>query len=230
MPWVEGLTDWLQRSPSFRQYRTKRPLRGTEPLPKISDVSPCFTPGTLIATERGQIPVEMLKRGDKVVTRDNGLRRIYWVGRRDVTFQELAQAERLNPVLVRAGALGDSQPSQDMLVSPNHRFLSQADRSPWDESREEALIAAKHLVDNRRVQLARTLGVSYVHILCDRHQVILANGAWTESFHPDDVVLKAMGNAHRLELMDLFPDIATIGASVRFSPVRRILERSRFER
>lgn len=200
---------------------------------KHSTVSPCFTPGTLIATDRGQRPVETLRRGDKVVTRDNGLRRIYWVGRRNLSLGELKTARRLQPILIRAGAFGEGKPARDMLVSPNHRFLRDLDPMPGDltNTSDEVLIAARHLVDGQRVAPAATLGVSYIHLLCDRHQVILANGAWTESFHPDDMVLQSIENTHRLELMKLFPEIATIGASVRFPPARRILkERSSFER
>lgn len=206
---------------------------GTDRLPKSSTVSPCFTPGTLIATDRGQRPVETLRRGDKVVTRDNGLRRIYWVGRRDLGHADLAEAECLRPMLVRAGAFGDGLPARDMLVSPNHRFLRDIDPLPGDDSggTDEALIAARHMVDHRRVRPVDTLGVSYIHLLLDRHQVILANNVWTESFHPDDDVFRALSNAHRLELLELFPEIATIGASVRFTSARRIIEeRSRFER
>lgn len=196
----------------------------------FSPVSPCFTPGTLIATDRGQQPVETLRRGDKVVTRDNGLRRIYWVGRRDLSFADLSKARRLRPILIRAGALGEGRPARDMIVSPNHRMLREDFSLPGEEDRGETLIAARLMLNGDRILPARTLGVSYIHLLCDRHQVILANGVWTESFHPDDALVKAMENAQRLELMKLFPEIRTIGASVRFPPARRVVdERSRFE-
>ena len=54
----------------------------------ISPVTPCFTPGTQIATERGAVAVEALRPADRVVTRDNGLRRVHWIGRRDVDLLE----------------------------------------------------------------------------------------------------------------------------------------------
>ena len=199
----------------------------------ISPVSPCFTPGTLIATDRGQRPIETLRQGDKVVTRDNGLRRIYWVGRRDLSLDDLREENRLRPILIRAGALGEGLPARDMLVSPNHRFLQDLAPLPGDTGRahDEVLVPAALLVDGRRVRKAATLGVSYIHLLCDRHQVILANGVWTESFHPDDHVFPELDDGHRQELIGLFPDIETIGASVRFPSARPVVEaRSRFER
>lgn len=197
----------------------------------ISPVTPCFTPGTLIATDRGQRPIETLRRGDRIVTRDNGLVRVYWIGRRDVSFAELKRVPQLRPILIKAGAMGDAGPKHDMVVSPTHRMLVGAGSGAFPTDEPEALVSAWRLVDNRGVRPAAALGVSYIHVLCDRHQVILANGAWTESFHPDDRVMRAMGNAQRLELIDLFPEIETIGAAPRFSAARPIVDdRSRFER
>jgi len=168
-----------------------------------------------------------------VVTRDNGLRRIYWIGRRTLGLADFEEARELQPILVRSGAFGDGRPSRDMWVSPRHRFLLDRETDPVSgiADREEVLISARDLEDGRRIQWARALGVSYIHILCDRHQVILANGAWTESFHPDDETFAALAQSQQSELMQLFPDIETIGASTRFRPARLIIDqRSRFER
>ena len=82
---------------------------------------PCFTPGTMIATDRGLRPVERLAPGDLVVTRDDGLAEIVWTGRRDLTRRELDGSRELSPVLVRRGAPDGLRPLVDMLVSPNHR-------------------------------------------------------------------------------------------------------------
>lgn len=206
----------------------RRSPSGAFLLLDLPAVCPCFTPGTLVTTDRGQRPIETLKRGDRVVTRDNGLKRIYWIGRRDLALDDLRGAPHLAPVLVRAGALGGGKPLHDMLVSPNHRFLI---RSVGSAGSDERLAQTRSLVDGIRVRPAATLGVSYIHLLCDRHQVILANGAWTESFHPDDDVVRGLGRAHRKEILEIFPEIETIGASVRFPSARPLLEpRSRFER
>lgn len=191
----------------------------------MSTVTPCFTPGTRIATAQGWRPVETLRRGDRVVTRDNGLKRIAWVGRRDVTFSELSLVPELSPVLVRRGAFGGDVPERDILVSPKHRFLVQSRA----EAGEEMLCPARALTFRDGIDSASVLGVSYLHILLEAHEVILAEGVWTESFHPDDMTLDAMFSHTRDEILALFPEIETLGAARRFPPARE-LQKSRFER
>ena len=194
-------------------------------LPTLAVISPCFTPGTLIATDKGLRAAEVLRRGDRIVTRDNGLRRIKWTGTRSFTYDEIGQTDALQPVLVRKDAFGEGYPNRDMIVSPSHRFLVGINASRDDN---EALIAASDLVDGHRVKPANMLGVSYIHFLCHAHEVVLANGVWTESFHPDDQIMGALAKDQRAEILSLFPEIATMGAARRF-PSARPIRKSRFE-
>ena len=159
----------------------------------------------------------------RVVTRDNGLSRIEWVGRRTVSYEELESDIELRPILLRANSLGEGRPTRDMLVSPSHRFLVAPDQAFLAIEEDEALVAARLLVDHWHIRKAEMLGVSYIHILCDQHQIILADGVWTETFHPDDQTMRGMGNSQRRELNELFPDIETIGASRRFPSARPVL-------
>jgi hypothetical protein len=186
---------------------------------------PCFTPGTLIATPRGEVPVERLVPGDAVITRDDGLQPIRWVGRIVLGWTQLAANPHLRPILLRQGSLGNGLPERDMMVSPNHRMLVDRDRTALHFNEAEVLVAAKHLVDHRQIKVVECLGTSYIHIMCDRHQVVLANGAWTESFQPSDYTLKAIGNAQRQELFELFPDLRTPRGVKAYPPARRTLSR-----
>lgn len=188
----------------------------------MSTVSPCFTPGTLIATDRGWRPVERLRRGNRLVTRDNGLKPVAWVGRRDLSYSDLADLPDLQPVMIRRGSLGDGLPLRDTLVSPDHRFLSRPHLGA------ETLVSACHLADLPGIDTVPVLGVSYLHLLLDRHEVILANGVWTESFHPDDATLAGLAEETRGEILSLFPEIETQGAARRFPPARPV-RKSRFE-
>ena len=97
----------------------------------------------------------------------------------------------LKPILIRQGSLGNGLPERDMMVSPNHRMLVANDRTALYFDEHEVLVAAKHLVNHKGVAQVDSLGTTYIHFLCDRHEVVLSNGAWTESFQPGDYIAEA---------------------------------------
>ena len=110
----------------------------------IEKIVPCFTPGTLIATPKGERKVEELEVGDRVITRDNGMQVIRWIGKRDMAGEELAAKEHLRPVLIRQGALGNGLPERDMMVSPQHRVLIANDKTAlYFEERPSTLRSVK---------------------------------------------------------------------------------------
>src|SRR5690606_23699943 len=110
---------------------------------------------------------------------------------------------QLQPILIKQGALGHGLPERDMMVSPNHRLLIASDRTQLYFDEHEVLVAAKHLVGSEGIHAVEAIGVTYLHFLFDRHEVVLSNGAWTESFQPGDRTLKGMGNAQRHEIFQL---------------------------
>ncbi len=190
---------------------------------------PCFTNGTLIATPYGEVPIETLEVGDRVITRDNGVQRIRWIGERRVGGDELRRMPSLRPVLIEAGALGNGLPERDLLVSPNHRMLvtGQADLLYGEP---EVLVAAKHLTHLPGVRQVDVESVTYFHILFDRHEVVLSNGTWSESFRPGDVGMDALEDDQRREILALFPELAEETARViEFPAARRILKRHEAE-
>ncbi len=204
---------------------TDHHITGTLTFKNIENVIPCFTPGTMIATPRGEVAVENLRVGDRIITRDNGMQEIRWLGRRELSWKDLASAPHLKPVLIRQGALGNGLPERDMLVSPNHRLLVANDRTALYFDEHEVLVAAKHLVAGKGVHSVDAAGATYLHFMCDRHEVVLSNGAWTESFQPGDYTLKGMGNSQRSEIYDLFPDLKTTAGLESYAAARRTLKR-----
>ncbi|WP_057796760.1 tandem-95 repeat protein [Roseovarius atlanticus] len=200
-------------------------VEGVLKFTEIEDIIPCFTPGTVIATPKGERLVEELREGDKIITRDNGLQEIRWVGRRDLSGQELARAPHLQPVLIRAGSLGHGLPERDMMVSPQHRLLINNEKSALYFEDREVLAAAKHLTGMEGVISVEASSVSYIHFMFDQHEVVLSNGAWTESFQPGDTVLDAMGHDQRNEIFDLFPELAEREGLDAYTAARRSLKK-----
>lgn len=200
-------------------------VTGSLNFTNIEEVIPCFTPGTLIATPKGEVPVETLRAGDRIITRDNGIQEIRWVGQKALDYIDLAANPHLKPVLIRAGSLGNGLPERDMMVSPNHRMLVANDRTALYFDEHEVLVSAKHLITSAGVQTVESLGTTYIHFMFDRHEVVLGNGAWTESFQPGDYTLKGMGNAQRSEIFELFPELKTEAGLQDYSAARRTLKR-----
>ncbi|MEJ6398293.1 Hint domain-containing protein [Yoonia sp. 208BN28-4] len=192
---------------------------------EIENVIVCFTPGTSIATPKGEVAVETLNVGDKVFTRDNGIQEIRWIGGRTLSAEDLQKTPAWQPVLVRAGSLGPNLPETDLLLSPNHRLLMSGERTMLNFGENEVLAAAKHLTDKDGIDRVGIAGLTYVHLMFDSHEVILSNGAWTESFQPGDYTLKGVGQAQRDEILSLFPDLADQGALEAYGSARKTLKR-----
>lgn len=189
----------------------------------LEAVIPCFTPGTKIATPRGERPVEELRAGDRVITRDNGLQEIAWVGQIEMPGKVLKANPHLKPILIKAGALGNGLPETDMLVSPNHRVLVANDRTHLFFDESEVLAASKHLLGTAGVHEVDVIGTTYIHFMFERHEVVLSNGAWTESFQPDDFSLKGVGNSQRNEIFELFPELKEKRGEDAYKTARRSL-------
>lgn len=187
------------------------------------DAVACFTPGTVIATPDGERCVQDLRIGDLVHTRDNGIQPIVWAGQRSLTRADLGQAPDLCPVRIKAGALGPGLPVRDMLVSPNHRMLVHPDVAACHFDTAEVLVAASDLTARAGIDSLGTSGVTYVHFMCENHQIVLADGAWSESFQPGDETLRGVGDAQRAEIFRLFPALATDAGVAAYGAARRVL-------
>ncbi|MCB1354994.1 MAG: Hint domain-containing protein [Maritimibacter sp.] len=180
----------------------------------------CFTAGTLIATPRGATAIEALAPGDVVLTRDNGAQEIRWVGQRQLSGPALRVDRDLHPVLIRAGSLGPGVPERDLQLSPNHRVLLLGDHPSLDVAEAEVFVSAHHLVGTRGIASVAVSEVSYFHFMCDRHEVVLSNGAWTESFRPSAAALQGVSDRARDELFAIFPELADRLREVQIAPAR----------
>lgn len=165
-----------------------------------TSVLACFARGTRLLTDRGDIPVEEIEEENLVRTLDNGLQPV-----RRVLSKRVEGLGTLAPVMFRAGVLGNVR---DLVVSPHHRVLMSGWQAELVAGCPEALVMAKDVVNGQTVLRLPMAEVEYFHLLFDRHEVIFAEGAMTESYHPllPDSHLRAPDT--QAEMLALFPDLA----------------------
>ena len=141
---------------------------------KITLSAPCFREGTLILTTRGEVPVEGLREGDRVITAggtEPGEQPVQWVGYRRVDCGSHPRPDMVWPICVKQGAFAPNVPKRDLWLSPDHAVFV-----------DEVLIPVKHLVNGKTITQHETDGVTYYHVELPRHDVVLANGLPSESY------------------------------------------------
>ena len=160
----------------------------------------CFAKGTWITTPSGQVPIEKLAAGDMVVTMDHGPQPIRWI-----SSSKRHAIGDMAPILIRKGALGNTR---DLRVSPQHRMLLSGWQAEVLFGESEVLATAKSLVNDHSILREEGGEVEYFHILFDSHEIVYAEGAPSESFHPGAEGWKALDKPTRNEILELFPQLA----------------------
>ena len=135
-------------------------------------VAPCYCSGTLILTDRGEVPVEDLAIGDKVVTLSGVAQAIRWIGRRAYDGRFIAGNRQVLPIRIAPGAIADGVPARELSVSPNHAMYI-----------DGLLVQAEHLINRVTIAQAEAVeAVEYFHIELDDHDIVFAEGAPAETF------------------------------------------------
>lgn len=146
---------------------------------KFGDVA-CvrFARGTHITMASGaQVPIEDLKVGDRVLTRDAGAQAIRWVG--GTTLRAVGD---FAPVVIKAGALSNSR---DLVVSPDHRLFIYQRQDHLGAGRAEVLVRARHLINGETVYQQDGGFIDYYQLLFDDHHIIYAEGIAAETLLVD---------------------------------------------
>ena len=167
------------------------------PLADLTGMS--FGRGTRITMSDGsQRPVEHVRAGDRVLTRDKGMQEVRWVGTRTVQ-----GAGEFAPVVIAQGAMGNAE---DITVSQAHRMLVSDWRAEVMVGSRDVLIRAADLVNDDTIYVRKGGFVEYTQLVFDQHQILYAEGVPTESLHMSGQILQGLPEDVANEVLSLFPD------------------------
>jgi autotransporter passenger strand-loop-strand repeat protein len=137
--------------------------------------APCYCRGTLILTDRGEVAVEGLRQGDRLLAHGGNGRMalfpIVWIGHRSVDCRRHPKPELVWPVRIVAGAFGRGRPRRDLWLSPDHAVFV-----------DGVLIPIRYLINGATVAQVPTAAVKYFHVELPTHAVLLAEGLPAESY------------------------------------------------
>jgi fibronectin-binding autotransporter adhesin len=134
----------------------------------------CFLRDTLIRTDRGEVKVQNLIVGDRVVTLSGTVRPITWIGSGEALVRP-GRRSAATPVIVRRNAVADGVPWYDLRVTKGHALFI-----------DGVLIPVEFLINHRSIHWDdHQAVVTFYHIELETHDVLIANGMPAESYRDD---------------------------------------------
>ena len=135
----------------------------------------CFLKGTMIRTPDGDRKIEDLAVGDLLLTFFGGTRPIQWIGRYRYRKSDPSKAwvKDVLPIRIARSALGPNVPHADLYVTEAHALLI-----------DGVLVAAGNLINDTTIKRCKARGLDeleFLHIKLERHDVIYAEGALSET-------------------------------------------------
>lgn len=183
----------------------------------------CYAKGTLIDTPSGPHPIETLKVGDLVNTLDNGPKPIRWV-RRNLQPLDAIETDK-TPIRIGINTLGNGHPTDELIVSPQHRIFVGGRGQLTDFFEAEYFVPAKSLTKLRGIQRKKGMPhIVWYHFACDQHEIVYANGCCSESLLLGPVVLNGMTTKERQSVFDVFGPGHVSGMALNGPPARKSLK------
>ncbi|NOX40310.1 MAG: Hint domain-containing protein [Alphaproteobacteria bacterium] len=174
----------------------------------LEDICACFGRGALIDTQQGRVAVEDLRPGDFIQTRDNGFQPLRWISSCSLSSEATGVDDTSWPIRIKADALGELRPLQDLVVSPRFRLLSNHPSCVALFGSPETLAPAVDLLDGDTILRVRpSADLLFYNLMFDQHQIITANGLETESYHPGNFGVAAMSLEMQMQMRQIFPHL-----------------------
>lgn len=133
---------------------------------RVANVSG-LTAGTTVMTLDGELPVEHLNIGDRIITRDAGMAVL-----RDIRKKTVNVAT----IQIKAGSLGHTRPQDDMIIGPDTLVHIRDWRAKALFGADVATVKAKRLIDGEFVSEQGVQSVTVHELVFDKQHILYADG------------------------------------------------------
>lgn len=123
--------------------------------------------GSIIFTADGEIPVEYLSPGDRIITRDAGMVTLV------DTFIHRVSAPA---VAIKAGSLGHTRPDHNVIIPASQQVLVRDWRAQSMFGKAQAVVQARQLIDGEFITDLGVRNLELIHLTFEKSHVIYADG------------------------------------------------------
>ena len=126
-----------------------------------------LTAGTRVMTLDGQIAVEFLQPGDRIITRQ-GVRKLRGL--------HVIEREAVETVTIRASALGHDRPEEDVTMAADQPILLRDWRAQAIFGADQAVMPVKRLADGEYISTATAETLRTFALVFDTPQIVYVEG------------------------------------------------------
>lgn len=123
--------------------------------------------GTTVMTLDGELPVEHLAPGDRIITRDSGMAVLRDIRRKTAS---------VTTIQIKAGSLGHTRPENDMTVGPDTLVHIRDWRAKALFGADVATVKAKRLIDGEFVSEQPARELTTYELIFDKQHIVYADG------------------------------------------------------
>lgn len=123
--------------------------------------------GTSVLTLKGDMAIDQITAGDRIITRDSGSAVV-----KDVQ----AATVQVAPIRIKAGSLGHTRPDRDMIVAPDTQIYIRDWRAEALFGKPAVAVAAMRLIDGEFLAQEEMVEMTVYTLIFDREHIIYADG------------------------------------------------------
>ena len=167
--------------------------------------------GAVVSTDKGQMAIEDLEPGMRVLTVEHGPLPIQWIGSYDLTPRDAQRSDRNTLIRVTSDMFGLGKPAEDLLMGPRAHVLIQHESCRRLFGRPTAYAPVRAFEDGMSVFSVKPMSAVTVYNLAfDRQASIVANGVEIETFHPGPHAEAFLDEEMLYALLRLFPNARSL--------------------